>query len=222
MHRLAGWFFVAIFLLLMVGCSTGQIELSDADCFRLEYESLNGTYDEYGQAIRSVSIPEDNPMVYSSYTGIIERIKQKESFVVYFGYADCPWCRSTLEALIESANNNGLDEIYYVDVSDSRDTAAFIDGAVVQLFEGAEGYDELLTLLYPVLEDYILSDAEGNAIYAGEKRIYAPNVIAVKDGIPVGIASDTPLLMDPYEDLTTEIYNDMLFRYDTLFSLLDH
>ena len=64
-----------------------------------------------------------NDMSFISYTAeeIAEKIEKKDSFIVYFGFAKCPWCRSVLETLIEVAKDQGLDTIYYVDVKDVRD-----------------------------------------------------------------------------------------------------
>ena len=43
-----------------------------------------------------------------------------ETFVVYFGFADCPWCRSVLPTLLDVADDLKIDKIYYVDVKEIR------------------------------------------------------------------------------------------------------
>ena len=95
---------------------------SDAMKFKKEYESLNGTIREKDkQTIRTLSIDQDNPMVYSSCQDIIDRIENKETFIIYFGFSDCPWCRSSIETFIESAKENNITTVYYVDIKEDRD-----------------------------------------------------------------------------------------------------
>ena len=213
---------MAFLILFLSGCSENKRVnfASDAERFQYEYESMNGKYDDYGKKLRSVLVDGDNPMVYASYANIVAQIEGDATFAVYFGFAKCPWCRGALEAMLESANSNNIDRIYYVDIYDSRDTYEIRDGTAVKVDDGNEGYGDLLSLLAPVLEDYVLEDADGKEIYAGEKRIYAPNVIVVKDGEAAGIATDSKLFTDPYGDITEQIYSDMLSNYDELFELL--
>ena len=79
---------------------------SDAIRFKNDYESLNGVENEdNGKEFRSINILEDNPMVYKEAGDIIDMINNKESFVVYFGFTRCPWCRSIVSTLIEVAND---------------------------------------------------------------------------------------------------------------------
>lgn len=211
----------AILILSLSGCMDQTQEFhSDAERFQYEYEAVNGKYDEYGHRARSVLIRDDNPIIYASYTDIAAQMEHNGTFAVYFGFAKCPWCRGAIEAMLESAANNQIELVYYVDVYDSRDTYEIEDGSAVKTSDGGEGYAELLSLLSPVLEDYSLQDEDGAEVSTGEKRIYAPNVIAVKEGEAVGIAADSPLFTDPYGEITEDIYSDMLSLYDALFSLI--
>ena len=85
---------------------TGKNNNQDSIKFKEEYEELNGTIREKdGKKIRSVTIPENNPMIYSDEDEIVDMINNKETFVVYFGFEDCPWCRSIIPNLIEAAND---------------------------------------------------------------------------------------------------------------------
>lgn len=213
--------FVCVLLLAIAGCrqSTPQFS-SDAERFQYEYESMNGKYDDHGHKMRDLSIPVENPMVYSSFSDIIQRITANETFVVYFGYTKCPWCRGNIEALLTSAAECGLNVIYYVDVYTNRDTYEINNGEPTKVKDGAEGYNELLELLGPVLQDYTLEDNNGNSINTGEKRIYAPNVIVVKDGTAVGIASDSEAFQDAYGDITDEAFSEIRQNYIDLFALL--
>lgn len=199
----------------------------DALKFKEEYESLNGTSAGKDQVIRSLSISEDNPFVYKTADDIVEMIDNKETFVVYFGFSTCPWCRSVLESLIESAKINKVDTIYYVDVKNIRDKYELDKNhKAVRTVEGSEGYYKLLDRLDSVLENYspLVYTTKKNKIKEvkiSEKRIYAPNVIVVKDGKPLmmeeGISSKQE---SAYMDLTDEIKKDSIYKFNCLFELL--
>lgn len=172
---------LAIFLFYILTSKTK--EQTDAQRFKQEYENLNNTKREKdGKTIRSITVPQNNPMIYSNESKIIEKIKNKDTFLVYFGFTDCPWCRSVINNLIEAATDLNLDEIYYVNVKEIRDTIEIKDNSQVTTKKGTTGYYELLKLLDNVLDDYIITDNEGNEISTNEKRIFAPNVIAIVDG----------------------------------------
>lgn len=190
---------------LISGCKNKN---TDAYKFKEEYESLNGTTNSSGKEIRTINIIEDNPFIYATAEEIVEKINNKETFVVYFGFASCPWCRSVLETLISTSSSTGIKKIYYVDVSKIRDTYEMKDGSLVRTNNGTEGYNKLLTLLGSKLSDYTLN-IDGKTINTGEKRIYAPNVVGVIKGeaneLTTGIS---PLQTDAYMDLTNEMISD--------------
>ena len=52
--------------------------------------------------------------------------------------------------------------------------------------EGTEEYKKMLTILDSILDNYEIEDENGNTINIGEKRIYVPLVIGVKEGKIVG------------------------------------
>lgn len=197
-----------IIILLLIttfiaGCGKSK---TDGAKFMEEYTSINGEKTESGKTIRSLNITKNNPFVYQTAEDLVEKIEAKESFIVYFGFPKCPWCRSILEELIKVAKDKKVKTIYYVNVLDIRDTKTVEDdGTVTTAKEGTEAYMKLLEYLGDVLEDYSLTK-DGESISAGEKRIYAPNIVAVHDGKPIqmetGISDE---LTDPYGELTTEI-----------------
>ena len=94
-------------LFLVTGCDKKEEQLvkPDAAKFKEDYEKLNGETNTNGKVIRSIKISDKNPFVYKSAEELVEAINNKESFVVYFGFNSCPWCRSMLETFI-----NVLDE----------------------------------------------------------------------------------------------------------------
>jgi predicted bacteriocin transport accessory protein len=217
--------FLLMSLFLVSGCSKNEEEvITDATKFKEEYESLNGTINESsGKEIRSITIDEDNPIVYKEASDIVDAINNKETFLVYFGFATCPWCRSVVQTMLSTAKELGIKEIYYVDVLDIRDTLTLDDNnKVVESKKGSDAYYELLDLLNPVLSDYILYGYNDKNVNTKEKRIYAPNVIAVIDGTPEKLESGiSDLETDPYMELTDEINEDMKNKFTCLMECLN-
>ena len=199
-------------MLLLVGCSGMKKEKNDAFLFKEEYESLNGEKNSKDISYRVLDIEEDNPFVYKDANDIIEMIDNKDTFVVYFGFASCPWCRSVISNMIDVADELEIDTIYYVDVKDIRDVMAIDeDGDIYISKEGANDYYTLLDRIGSVLDDYTLTDNDGNEVNTNTKRIYAPNVVAVVDGVPTKMTTGiSDLQENAYMELTEEI-NDESF-----------
>ena len=175
----------------------GKKEINeDALKFKEEYEKLNGTV-AFGEIkYNNLEISENNPIKYSSYDELIEVIKN-ESGIIYLGFPGCPWCRSALPILLDVAKDNDISTIYYKNIKDDRD--AFVvedDKLVYQLDEegnekkGAKGYFELMDALDKHLTEYVVS-FEDKEYETGEKRIYAPTVVFVRDGKVLGLHVST-------------------------------
>lgn len=200
--------------------------ITDAVKFKNDYEQLNGkTVNE--KNIRSVTIPESNPIVYISAEDLVKKIDKKESFVVYFGFNSCPWCRSVINAMIDSAKKNKVDKIYYVDVLNIRDSYELNENnEAVRTVEGSKGYYELLKRLDPVLTDYspliyTTKKDKMKKVEIDEKRIYAPNVVLVINGVANKLESGIPdSLTDPYMELTEDMKKDSIKKFDCLFECL--
>lgn len=210
-------------LALAVVATKKNEKMSDALKFKKAYESDNGKKrGKDGKVIRSLDIPSNNPIVYSDCSNILEKMNNNESFVVYFGFSECPWCRSCIETMIETAKENNVDKVYYVDVKDVRDSLVIADdGSVMMVKEPGKGYDELVERLSSVLDDYVLQNIDGNEVNTGEKRIYAPNFVIVKDGQPlIKIDGTSSLQKDPYEELSVEMIDDMQDIFKNAFDLL--
>lgn len=190
-----------------------NLKSSDAMKFKKEYESYNRTLNANGQEIREIEIPKDNPFVYKEASELVEMIKNKETFVVYFGFPTCPWCRSVVPTLVEVANDLDVDTIYYVDILEIRDTISLDeDNNPVTEKEGTEAYYELIDLLSNVLSDYSLTDSDENTILTGEKRIMAPNIVNIVKGKAIsmtsGISEQQRQSKNAYIELTEEMLED--------------
>lgn len=185
----------------IAGCAT-----KDAKKFKNEYEKLNNTSTASGKITREVNIDKNNPFVYKTAEDIVTMLNNKESFVIYFGFNSCPWCRSMIENLIKAAKDTNTKTIYYVDVLNIRDVIKVDNtGTTYKEKDGDPYYMQLLTLIGNVLEDYTLTNA-GEKVKTGEKRIYAPNVVVVENGKAVKMTTGvSDKETDSYMELTDEI-----------------
>ena len=200
---------IVLSLFLLTGCVDKN---SDSYKFKVEYESINNKDNGHGNKYRELNIPEYNPMVYQTTSDIVKRVENKETFIVYFGFKECPWCRSVIEQLINAAKDKNIEKIYYVDVKDIRDVKQIDeDNNILTVQEGDKDYLTLIENFSNVLSDYTLTK-DNEKINIGEKRIYAPNIVVVSHGVAVQMEEGTPeSLTDPYAKLTKkqkkEIYN---------------
>ena len=211
---------LVILTLLVTGCSSKEKkELTDAEKFKQEYESINNKKNKKsGKKNRTITISKDNPFIYSNAEEIVDKINKKKSFIVYFGFKDCPWCRSIIEELVKSAKDKEVSTIYYVDISNIRDEKEVDeDGNITTTKEGSEAYNQLLEQLSQVLDDYTIKK-DDEEISTGEKRIYAPNLVAVSNGealqLETGIRDD---FKDPYAKLTKKDKNYSYEKFNCLF-----
>ena len=177
--------------------------------FKEEYEKLNGKKNDQGKKYREITIDSKNKIVYKTTEEVLDLIDKKKSFVLYFGFDTCPWCRSVVPTLA-SISKELNQKVYYIDVKDIRDTFELDDDNKPKLVKkGSKDYSKLLEKLEPVLEDYTLTDSDNNEIKVGEKRIYAPSIVSVIDGkakeLTTGISDKQT---DGYMKLTKEMEKD--------------
>ncbi len=213
---------LVLLVLLFTFNNTSDIN-KDSYKFKEEYESLNNkTREKDSKKIREVHIDINNPIKYSSAKDIVKKMDNGDTFVVYFGFNDCPWCRSIIENLIAVAKEKDIDTIYYVDIKDIRDEKVLTDGKVSTKKEGSKSYMELIKKLDNVLGDYTLIDEENKEISTGEKRIYAPNIVAVVNGkaeeLTDGLSSKQD---DPYMKLSKEMNNESKKKIECIFKCLE-
>lgn len=197
----------ALLLTLSLLKMPGKITNKDAIKFKEEYENLNGKTNENSKKkYRTVKIDSKNKIVYSSAKEVLKMMEEKKSFVVYFGFDSCPWCRSVVENV--SKISKELDEdIYYVDVKEIRDVYELDDENKPELTkEGDKNYLKLIKKLDSVLKEYTLTTDDDNEVKVGEKRIYAPNIVSIIDGsakeLTTGLSDKQT---DGYMNLTDEM-----------------
>ena len=157
------------------------------------------------------------------------------SGVIYFGFAGCPWCRNAVPALLTAMSNTDLEVIYYVDVrseADNTDTDirsiwtlnARNKAVKDEKHEVSDAYYDILRLLAGHLSDYTLKTDSGKVVNTGEKRLYAPTVVAVSNGTVVGFHESTldghdivdgnlPDLTKEQEEELVGIYTNIIRKY---------
>lgn len=226
--------FIVIIGILVIGCflfvkwnKISNDVTSDAIKFKEDYESLNGEVNLSGLEYRNVSIDKNNPYVYATAEEIIKKIENNETFFLYFGDKQCPWCRSVIEKSIEVANDYNITTIYYIAIWDDehnevlRDTYKLDENNNLILENsGTSEYYKLLKYFEDVLKDYTLTDSDDNIINVLEKRIYAPNFVYVKNGKAIKLVEGiSDLQTNSREELTKEILIDEEKQFEELFSL---
>ena len=153
---------VIIMVLVLTACNSRE---SDAIKFKKEYEVLNGKKSENGKnTIKNLKISKNNPIKYATYDEVIDVIK-KGTGIIYLGYPECPWCRSAIPVLLESAKDYKIDTIYYINMLKERDYYEVKDGKLVykkdddgKYMKGTKGYFKLLKALDSELDEYVIED----------------------------------------------------------------
>lgn len=197
------------------------IILTDAMQFKKDYEALNGVVNDSNKLkYPEVSIKENNPMKYLTDSEAVEALSSQTG-IMYFGFPDCPWCRSMLPMLLKSADSTNLGELYYVNIKDIRDELTLDDNNnVVVKKEGTNGYKALLKAMDAYLDPYELTNKDGKKFQTGEKRLYAPTVVAFKDGKIIDVHVDTVKsqktgytpLSDKEQEELFKIYQSMILK----------
>lgn len=200
-------------LLLITGCQ--KVDTKKAKDFKESYESLNGKTNAFGQEHRTVTINENNPFVEVSAEEAVKRIEKGETLYLYIGDKMCPWCRSVIEKAVEVANKNKIKEILYIPIWDDNGTEILRDKFIInddnvleKIVDGTESYQKMLELFDEVLDAYTVTRGE-TTVTTGEKRIFAPTFIYVKNKeakrITTGISD---FQVDSREELTEAILKD--------------
>lgn len=128
-------------------------------------------------------ITEDNVYVYKTLEEI-NKILENGTGLVYLGFPECPWCRGYVPIINEVAKEQGLDKIYYFNIKKDREDNSKLYQKTVEL-----------------LGDNLRYDSEGN------RRIYAPSLIAVKNG-KVVMFDDTRYWNNKEYDSAEDFWNN--------------
>lgn len=123
--------------------------------------------DNYKFSLEYTKVPMDNAFIYKTEDEIIS-ILENGSGIVYLGFPECPWCQSYVVYLNEVVKDNGLNSIYYLNIKDIRSN-------------NTENYQKIVSLI----SDLLPYDETGN------KRVYVPQVVIVKNGKIIGGDNET-------------------------------
>ena len=196
--------------------------LSDAEKFKQEFEQYNGlTYEDTNDKLIDVEIPNNNPFVYKTGKEIVE-IMQSEDAYILFGYASCPLTRAAIEVLIETAKEENIDKIYYVDIKNMRDEYVPGEGIIPeQTKEGTEAYYEILNIFGSKLDKYYVASDDNFYLFdTGVTRLLSPTLVAVSKGKVISMHAE---ITDDYEEnseLTEEEKEELSKDYKDVFESL--
>lgn len=193
--------------------------------FKNEYEALNDTVRESTGVLNpSMKVITNNNIKYLSDEETVDFL-EKGTGVIYMGFKECPWCRSAVPVLLKATTNANMEEIYYLDVSNIKSTITLNAKNKAKITKkGTDAYYKILELLDDYLDDYKLTTKKGKEVPTGEKRIFSPTVITVKDGVVVGFHVGTveghekkedgflPYLTDEQELELYKIYEEMISK----------
>ena len=205
--------------------NNNEILVSDSDKFEKEFESLNDVLVAEDRTYLSININNPNPIKYIDGKSLIEKIDNKETFLVYFGYAKCPWCRTVIENMLSQAKEYNIENIYYLNIEDIRDE--YILNENNELFlnkEATEEYKVLLEKLDALLDvyqplEYLNAKGETIVVPINEKRIYGPTLMFIKEGIPTLKTTGIPEnINDPYQYLSDEMREESKEYFNTIFT----
>ena len=173
---------VALFALpVLSACdTTGVVEQMKQESFLDNYDYCDiSDYDGFKNYTRDLK--------FKSVTvkDIDKAIKDGESFVLYCGFKNCPWCNSMIAVLNDTAIQYGCD-IAYLDTRKDPSWSSNMD---------IDDYD----LFVKYFGDYLDTDSDG------KKHLYVPHVFFIKDGVVVAEHPGTvPGHENASDDLTPE------------------
>ena len=133
-----------------------------------------------GQMYPTVTISEDNTIKYVTDKEVLDLLTNGTG-VIYFGFKTCPWCRTLVDSLVKVANQKN-EVINYFDITEINSRFEVKDNEIKVLRKGTDNYYKILDKLSDYLNDYYLTDSEGNYYETSEKRIYSPTLVAIADG----------------------------------------
>lgn len=185
-----------ITVLILIGITLFLV-LNKENKFKTEYEVLNGQKNSNNKEYKKVIIPKSNKVKYVNVDEVL-KLLDKGTGVLYFGFAECPWCRSMVEELVKVVNASEIKNLYYFNDFSIRDLQELDENGEVNITEkGTEEYYKILEILNPYLTPYTGLDDESI------KRLYTPIVVFLEEGnvkaVHIGTLEEQK---DPYENLT--------------------
>lgn len=215
--------------LCLASCIAPNKDIKQVETFKSSYESINNeAKGDSGTFYREVHIAKNNPVEISNMKSVLDKIDNKDSFLVFFGYAECPWCRSMVESMVKSAKDNKIKKIYYVDIENERDQLEYQPDtdSFAEVSIGSKEYKKMLKKIGNVLDKYEIeytnADGETKKKDTKEKRIYAPSLVYIQNGKAIKMIDGlSEKQKDENEVLTKEIKADMKQELNDFFASVD-
>ena len=218
-HYIIGAVVLAL-ILILVGTLLFKAGSKDGAKFKSEYEKLNGEKASNDKSYQTLKIDKNNKVKYISLDEAVG-ILTDGTGIIYFGMPDCPWCRGIVPVLLDKMNCSCLENLYYVDMKDERNTYEVKDDKPVETKKASSAYYQILELLDDYLENYSIKDDEGVEHVVPEKRAYVPLVVAVKKGKVISAHTGSVELGDtqsPFDDLTDIQKSELEVIFDKMIS----
>ena len=217
--KIIGGFIIILVIgvLLFVFLGKDRYRQSALD-FKAEYEKVNGTTMRDDIKYRTLNIDKNNPYVKVSIDEIAKKIQNGETFYLYVGDHLCPWCRSGIEKMIEVANNEKIDTIYYVDFWDDEHNEILRDvydveiknkkATIVKTKEATEGYKVLYEAVKDFIQDYTITK-DGKEYNTGVKKVFGGDHFFFNKGkCERYVSLRVPSLAKSTDELTKDILNE--------------
>ncbi|MBR2726693.1 MAG: hypothetical protein IKD71_02210 [Solobacterium sp.] len=187
----------AVCACILIGCSTDpapdEPQGCDTDCEVIigEDSDMSG-YTELG---------EDHVFVDTSVQEMLRDMENGQTFVVYFGFVNCPWCQEAVPVLNEAAKDAGY-RVGYINTRPTEDIHSNIE---------IPDYD----LLTEAVGEFFPLDDEGIP------HLYTPFVFFIRDGKVQEVHQGTVEGHDAHERRMTAEEKEELGRiYDQCFETL--
>ena len=185
------------------GNNTCKNEDTDAIKFKREYEAFNGKkYDNIDKEYFEVKLSSNNLFKYVTEKEAVKFLKEGTG-IIYFGFPQCPWCRTLVPYLEESAKANGIKEIKYLNILDIRDTYKIENKKAVVDKKGTDEYYKILDILDEYLNEFTVNE-NGKKYSTGVDRLYAPTIVVVKDGKIVAFHEGTVSTQEKFVPLSDD------------------
>lgn len=160
------------------------IVIAIVGCYLIYYHFINKeqSVNVPNKIINDYSLIENNDLFEAKSIDEINHILTHNTGIVFICTPTSSWCQYYALYLYETAKENNIDKIYYLDVKEER----VLD---------SNKYHKLLT----ILDEYLYYDDTGS------KRLYMPNLTIVKDGTILANDNETSNIIDntPTEEYWT-------------------
>ena len=132
----------------------GIIALFFIGCLIIGYQPFGiEPYEKVPHESEYKALLNDSIVEIESYQDLENTLKSQQTALYFLGYEGCPWCDDALPVLVEEAKQMNV-KIHYINTKG--------------LNNDTQNYQKMQTLLSPILDT--------------DKKIYFPNVIAIKNG----------------------------------------